>query len=152
MRDRFVGKVSTILGYAPERVEIQRDRVNLHLLGRDGSKRQLATGHVIAATGFAPDVRRLSFLSPQIQSQLQTAVNTPVLSRNSQSTVPGLYFAGPVAANSFGPILRFIAGTQFSAHQIANHLARSYRSRSIQITSPAHGDSQAIARRRSGEV
>jgi cation diffusion facilitator CzcD-associated flavoprotein CzcO len=148
MKDRFTGKVSTLLGYEPERAEIQGGRINLLMRGRDGSERKLVTEHVIAATGFAPDVRQLSFLSERILGQLQTAGNTPVLSPHFQSTVPGLYFAGPMAANSFGPVLRFIVGAKFTAPRIANHLARSYRPRAIPITSPAYGDSQAIAPRR----
>jgi len=148
MKDRFTGKVSTLLGYAPERAEIQGGRVNLFLRGRDGSERKLVTDHIIAATGFVPDVRRLSFLGEPILGDLKTAGNTPVLSSSFQSTVPGLYFAGAVAANSFGPVLRFVVGTKFAASRIANHLARSYRSRPIPNKSPAYSDSQAIDRRR----
>jgi thioredoxin reductase len=148
MQDRFAGKVSTLLGYAPERAEIQGGRVNLLLRGRNGGECKLVTEHVIAATGFVPDVRRLSFMSERIRDQLQTADNTPVLSSSFQSTVPGLYFVGAIAANSFGPVLRFIVGTKFAAPRIASHLANSYRPRAIPITSPAYGDSQAIARRR----
>jgi cation diffusion facilitator CzcD-associated flavoprotein CzcO len=148
MKDRFAGKVSTLLGYAPERAEIQGGRVNLLLRGRNGSECKLITEHVIAATGFVPDVRRLSFMSERILGQLQTAGNTPVLSSSFQSTVPGLYFVGAIAANSFGPVLRFIVGAKFAAPRIANHLASSFRPRAIPITSPEYGDGQAIARRR----
>jgi cation diffusion facilitator CzcD-associated flavoprotein CzcO len=147
IKDRFSGKVPALLGYEPERAEIQGTRVNLILRGQNGSERKLVTDHIIAATGFAPDVRRLSFLSDGILAQIQTAGKTPVLSSNFESTCPGLYFAGPVAANSFGPVLRFIAGTKFSAPQIANHLARVHRQRSIPIKSQAYDEVQTVARR-----
>lgn len=147
MKDRFTGKVSTLMGYVPERAEIQGGRVNLFLRGWDGSERNLVTDHIIAATGFVPEVRRLRFLGEPILSQLKTADNTPVLSSSFQSTVPGLYFAGAMAANSFGPVLRFVVGTKFAAPRIANHLVRTYRSRAIPFASLAYGDSQAIARR-----
>jgi len=147
MKARFVGKVSTLLGYAPERAEIQGGRIHLHMVGRDGSKRQLTTEHVIAATGFAPDVHRLGFLSERIRGQIQTVANTPRLSPHFQSTVPGLYFAGPVAAYSFGPVLRFMCGTEFTAPRIARHLAKSTRTRGVSIPQPAYADTQAIGSR-----
>ncbi len=151
MKDRFAGKVSTLLGYEPERAEIHSGRIHLLMRGRDGSERKLVTDHIIAATGFAPDVRRVTFLSKGILGQLQTARDTPVLSRYFQSTVPGLYFAGHLAANSFCPSLRFIVGTQFTAPRIAAHLARCYRPRTTSIMSQAYGDSQASACREGKE-
>jgi len=38
--------------------------------------------------------------------------------------VPGLYFTGPAAANSFGPLMRFMVGAEFAAPRLAAHLAR----------------------------
>ncbi len=152
MKDRVLGKVPTFLGHTLERAEVQGGRINLHLAERDGGRRQLGADHVIAATGYAADVRRMSFLSERIVSHLKTAGNTPVLSPNFESTVPGLYFAGVVAANSFGPVLRFIVGAKFAAPRIANHLARSYRQRRSFIANPVFGDRQETAHRGSGGV
>ena len=53
----------------------------------------------------------------------------PVLCRSlrgaSKSSVPSLYFAGLAAAGSFGPLLRFVHGTEFAARQITAHIAKS---------------------------
>jgi hypothetical protein len=39
------------------------------------------------------------------------------------SSVPGLYFVGVAAANSFGPLLRFACGADYTARRLAPHLA-----------------------------
>jgi len=44
--------------------------------------------------------------------------------------VPGLYFVGVSAANSFGPVLRFAFGADFAARHITRQLAQSVRSKS----------------------
>jgi hypothetical protein len=38
--------------------------------------------------------------------------------------VPGLYFSGLVAAATFGPLMRFVAGTGFTARRISSAVAR----------------------------
>jgi hypothetical protein len=37
--------------------------------------------------------------------------------------VPGLYFVGAAAANSFGPLLRFAFGAKYAATRVARKLA-----------------------------
>ena len=39
--------------------------------------------------------------------------------------MPGLYFAGVAAANSFGPVMRFAFGAGFAARTLARALAKS---------------------------
>ena len=48
--------------------------------------------------------------------------DTPILSRNFEASVPGLYFVGPASANSFGPLARFACGAGFTAKRLARHL------------------------------
>jgi hypothetical protein len=43
---------------------------------------------------------------------------------NFESTAPGVYFTGLSAANSFGPMMRFAYGADFTARRIARHLRR----------------------------
>jgi hypothetical protein len=40
--------------------------------------------------------------------------------------VPGLYFAGIAAANSFGPVMRFAFGAGFAARRLADTLHQSF--------------------------
>jgi FAD-dependent urate hydroxylase len=41
--------------------------------------------------------------------------------------VPGLHFVGAPAAESFGPIMRFVSGTPFTGRALAEHIARTRR-------------------------
>jgi thioredoxin reductase len=97
-------------------------RVELSLTGADGTTGVLAADHLIAATGYHPDIQKLGFLSPALRASLRVAGDAPVLSRNFESSVPGLYFVGLAAANSFGPVLRFAFGAGFTARRLARHL------------------------------
>ena len=83
----------------------------------------MTTDHIIAATGYRPDLERLTFLDGRIRSGVASVGNTPVLSADFQSSVPGLYFVGLAAANSFGPMLRFAFGSDFTARHLSTHLA-----------------------------
>ena len=51
----------------------------------------------------------------------------PVLSGKFESSVPGLYFVGPSAVNSFGPLMRFMVGAEYAAPRVARALARRVR-------------------------
>ena len=57
--------------------------------------------------------------------------HTPVLSSNFESSVPGLYFVGASAANTFGPLLRFAYGAGFTARRLSRHLAKSADRKSV---------------------
>lgn len=99
-------------------------RVQLELVAMDGGRQQVTVDHVIAATGYRIDVRRLPFLGRDILDQLRLVEYSPILSPNFESSVPGLYFVGPIAATCFGPVMRFAAGAHFTARRVSEHLAR----------------------------
>jgi len=83
----------------------------------------LEVDHILAATGYQTDLTRLKFLDAQLQTDIQTdAAGAPKLSAAFESSVPGLYFAGAVAANAFGPLLRFACGAEFASRRLARHL------------------------------
>jgi hypothetical protein len=48
-----------------------------------------------------------------------------MLNRYFESSIPGLYFIGAAAANSFGPLLRFAYGAKFAANRVAARLAQA---------------------------
>ena len=50
---------------------------------------------------------------------------SPVLSSSFESSVPGIYFAGVAAANSFGPVMRFAFGAGFAARRLTETMAKS---------------------------
>jgi hypothetical protein len=124
VRDRIMGSVSLVLGHAPEQARILGDQVLLRLRRTDNSVCELTTSHVIAATGYRVDLRRMNFLNPAVLSQLRTADHTPILSSNFESSVPGLYFVGLSSASSFGPMMRFMFGAGYTSRRLAQHLSR----------------------------
>jgi cation diffusion facilitator CzcD-associated flavoprotein CzcO len=75
-----------------------------------------AFDHVVVATGYKFDVARLRMLSPDLRTSIVCRAGSPVLSPGFESSIPGLFFAGAGAVSSFGPMMRFIAGTSFAAH------------------------------------
>ena len=118
-----MGRVPLILGHQVETAAVQGESVRLNLRALDGTQRVLMADHVIAATGYKVDVARLNFLSSALLSKIATVAGTPVLSRNLESSVPGLHFIGIAAANSFGPVMRFACGAGFPARTLAQCIA-----------------------------
>lgn len=141
MKDRVVGRVPLRLGCSVQQAVAAQDRAQLTLAGRDGASETLSTQHVIAATGYQVDLGRLDFLSATLRTRLRSLAATPVLSRDFQSSVPGLYFVGPAAASSFGPLMRFACGAKFVAPRLARHLLKRRRA------TPAAEDRRAILAR-----
>jgi thioredoxin reductase len=125
IHDMVVGKVPLHLGYTIERAEMQSNNVHLHLRAQDGSAKELVAEHVIAATGYRVDLKRLSFLSDELRSEIRTVAGAPILSGGFESSVPGLYFAGLAAANNFGPVMRFAFGAGYAAQRISASLAKA---------------------------
>jgi hypothetical protein len=52
---------------------------------------------------FKVALSRLVFFDEPLRSRLQSVEDSPILGRQFNSSVPGLYFIGVAAANSFGP-------------------------------------------------
>jgi thioredoxin reductase len=125
VREQVLGAVPLTLGVNIAGANVQNGRVALRLTNGNGAERVLSSDHVIAATGYRVDLRCLSFLEPEIRAQVRSVEQTPVLSSNFESSVPGLYFVGVSAANSFGPLLRFAFGAGFTARRLAKHLEKS---------------------------
>ena len=48
----------------------------------------------------------------------------PELARGLESSVPGLHFLGAPAAWSFGPLMRFVSGTGYTARALTRSLLR----------------------------
>jgi hypothetical protein len=97
--------------------------VALRVLSREAGKQAIIADHVIAGTGYEPDVDCLPFLDKRLATQIRRYDRAPRLSRHFESSVDGLYFIGPIAALSFGPLVRFVAGAYFAVPAVARHLA-----------------------------
>jgi thioredoxin reductase len=123
IRDMVIGRVPALLGYFPEAAAARDGCVHLQLRSVDGDcTKAMQVEHVIAATGYRVDLARLRFLSKDLQGRIRCVQNAPVLSPDFESSLPGLYFAGVAAANSFGPVMRFAYGAGFTARRLAGVL------------------------------
>jgi FAD-dependent urate hydroxylase len=88
----------------------------------DGSRRRV--DHVLLATGYKIDVSQEPVVGGSLQATLRLHNGNPVLGAGFESSIPGLHFVGAYSAWSFGPIMRFVAGTAFTGRAIAKHVRR----------------------------
>jgi hypothetical protein len=129
LRDKIEGKVP--VHTRAEIVQASEAEGRIRLTVRDDAgERQFDTDHIVAGTGFEADLDRISFIDPALAARVARVERAPKLSSTFESSVPGLYFVGPVAAFSFGPLVRFVCGAAFAAPTVARHLKRKRRSRS----------------------
>jgi thioredoxin reductase len=91
----------------------------------DGSERRV--DHVVLGTGYQVDISRYDFLPQELTRDIKQFDGYPKLASGFRSSVPGLHFIGATAARSFGPLLYFVAGTEFASRELAAHLSRSLR-------------------------
>jgi FAD-dependent urate hydroxylase len=124
IKDRVDGIVPIATRTSVVAAEPAGDRVRLRLRVEGEGERQLEVDHVIAGTGYVPNLDALDYLDDGLRRQLRRVELGPSLSMNFESSVPGAYFVGPVAALSFGPLFRFVCGAEFAAPALARHLAR----------------------------
>jgi len=136
VKDQVVGKFPFNLGVEISQAKAQGGRVSLDIADASGARRTLTAHHVIAATGYRVDLRRLGFLEEGVRSDLKAVEHTPVLSSYFESSVPGLYFVGTAAANTFGPVLRFAYGAGYTARRISGHLAKGASPRAPESAAP----------------
>jgi hypothetical protein len=132
LRERVDGVVPVRVSCAVARAEPDPlGGVRLHLREGGTGPRILGVDHVLAATGYRLDVDTLAFLSPALRGQIGRIPESgmPQLSGAFESSVPGLYFTGSMAAGTFGPVMRFVAGTAYAAARITAHATRRTRAR-----------------------
>lgn len=125
-KEMVIGRVPLLLGCAPESAMVKDGQVQLRLREQNGGVRQVSVDHVIAATGYDVDINRLKFVDERLRSKIKTTGTAPKLSSGFESSVPGLYFIGVSAANSFGPLMRFAYGALFAADRVTAELAREF--------------------------
>jgi thioredoxin reductase len=127
LRDRIEQRVPVLLGHMVAGASPDAGKIRLQLAVDGRANGELEADHVIAATGYRVRLHALRFLDPAVRSRLRTVADAPALTTSFESSVPGLYFVGMAAANSFGPVMRFVCGTGFAARRVSRHLAESTR-------------------------
>ncbi len=77
-----------------------------------------AADHVLLGTGYRIDVADYPFLGAGLVRAIDRADGCPRLTGAFESSIPGLYFVGAPASWSFGPLVRFVVGTSFTAPRL----------------------------------
>ncbi|MEU9899309.1 FAD-dependent oxidoreductase [Streptomyces phaeochromogenes] len=122
LRERFEGKVKVS--------EVSRivssgsagGHPSLAVQTLDGRVEELSADHIVAATGYRVDLAAMDFLGHELRTELAVSRGTPKLGAGFRSSVPGLYFTGLPAAASYGPVMRFVCGTEFASPRLVRHL------------------------------
>jgi Pyridine nucleotide-disulphide oxidoreductase len=114
-------KITT--GHVVSEATLVRGEIVLKL--DDGGERQV--DHVLLGTGYDVDISRYHFLPTELTRSVRQFDGYPKLASGFRSSVPGLHFIGATAARSFGPLLYFVAGTEFASRELASHMARNLR-------------------------
>lgn len=122
VKDKVMGRVPMHLGAELKTAAVRNQRVHL-TYRQQGGESTLVADHVIAATGYRVSVGQLAFLDAGLRQSLRCIEDAPVLSRNFETSVPGLYVVGLASANSFGPLTRFACGAAFTARRVSRSLA-----------------------------
>jgi cation diffusion facilitator CzcD-associated flavoprotein CzcO len=122
VRDKVIDRFPLHLGVKIKGASIQSGKVHLNIVEKDGTDKEMVLDNIIGATGFHVDIERLWFLDESIRKQIETADDSPVLSRRFESSVRGLYMVGLASANSFGPLCRFAYGAKYTAKHLSDHL------------------------------
>ena len=77
--------------------------------------REVTADHVIAAHRLPARPHRLSFLGDAAARPADRRHGSPVVDRDYQTSVPGLYVIGPGGGAHMGPVMRFVFGSEHAA-------------------------------------
>jgi hypothetical protein len=87
------------------------------------SGQRLSVDHVVLATGYRVRVPAVSYLArTHLAGDLHTVDGCPVLDGSFQSSIPGLFFTGFIAARDFGPFFGFVRGCPAAARIIVSEV------------------------------
>jgi len=128
LRDRVECAVNVVTQAHLEEVGPCGAGVRLVMRTPDGA-RTFDADVIVAATGYRPDLDAVPFLDAGLRAATRRVGGYPALTSRFETSAPGLYAAGVLAACTFGPSMRFVAGTRFTARRVAAALAGGRRSR-----------------------
>ncbi|MFF4210751.1 FAD-dependent oxidoreductase [Streptomyces sp. NPDC001796] len=126
LRDRFQENVQVREVVGILSASVADGRPALTVRTHTGRTEEMTADHVIAATGYRVDISAMDFLGHELRTRLAVSRGAPRLGAGYVSSVPGLYFTGLPAAASYGPVMRFVCGTEFASPRLAKHLATAH--------------------------
>ncbi len=80
---------------------------------------------VLLGTGYQVDIAQYNFLSRELLTDIRRLDGYPHLGPGFRTSVPGLHFIGATAARNFGPLLYFVAGTEFASRELTSYAVRN---------------------------
>src|SRR6185437_4635881 len=125
LRERVEPAVELHAGYEVDQADASDGAVRMRLVDESGSPSWVEADHAIAATGYRYDVRNLGYVGPELRAKISTTRGFPRLSTQLESSVPRLYFTGLAGGGTFGPVMRFVCGTEFASPRIARSVGRA---------------------------
>jgi thioredoxin reductase len=124
MKEKVEGRIPMHMSAQITGVRYEEGQVHVRYDQPDQPDQEFVADHVIAATGYKPNMQALRFLDPEIVSEVRIEDSTPVLSPTFQTSVPGLHMIGLASANCFGPAQRFAVGAKFTSRYLSRYLER----------------------------
>jgi cation diffusion facilitator CzcD-associated flavoprotein CzcO len=109
------------LGRCPVAARVDAERLQVRF--DDGCER--SADHVVLGTGYRIDVARYPFWSAGVLDRLDIVNGYPRLGDGFETSVPGLHMLGAPAAWSFGPLMRFVAGTEFASPALRSRVVKA---------------------------
>ncbi|TPI47061.1 NAD(P)/FAD-dependent oxidoreductase [Mesorhizobium sp. B2-9-1] len=133
LRGKVLGGAEVLAGHHLQGAAPTGNGVRLKLGDASGKSKTLDVDHVIAATGYWPQIERLQFLDKSLRGAIRHVAGVPILSHDFETSAPGLYATGLAAASSFGPLMRFVAGADYTARRIVQHLETTRVRRNVGV-------------------
>jgi FAD-dependent urate hydroxylase len=127
LRDRVEGLIPVRCGARIVDAVAEGQKARLTLVDSAGETSDLVTEYVVLGTGYDVDVDVIPFMDHALAGRIRRIERGPDLNRHFESSVPGLYFIGPSAALSFGPLFRFVAGARYAVPHVVAQLDRRTR-------------------------
>ncbi len=115
----------TRTGRFPVQARVEGDRLRVQL--NDGTDRSV--DHVVLGTGYRVNIALYPFLPSEVLERVERIDGFPRVDVGFESSLPGLHFLGAPAAWSFGPLMRFVAGTEFASPALARRILHKARGR-----------------------
>ena len=100
------------------RAEQLGEQLRLHLSDRT----ERTVDHLLLGTGYEINIRGYEFLDSELATSVRSVDGYPVLGPGLESSVAGLHFLGAPAAYTFGPAMRFVTGTWYTARALTTQV------------------------------
>lgn len=111
------------LGRFPVQAQVEGEHLRVRFT--DGTER--VVDHVVLGTGYRIDVGLYPFFSSGVLERIDLVNGYPRLDAGFETSLPGLHILGAAAAWSFGPLMRFVAGTEFASPALRSRILQAER-------------------------